>query len=870
MNRFRVVNRSIKTRLLLWFLAVALLPLFLTTLISQLISESALRQEIITSMEALAAGKARQIENYALERKRDVSAVARIPQVSSLISQFTQPDLSFEERSAAEASARAFIGYYGEEGRYSDLYLVDAAGTILFSLNSSVPAGTALLGADFTLAAMRQAFENASTLLETELSDFTELNGEYVAFIAAPVFAEGIITGVIIAQIGDDVFTSVVTDAFGLGESGETIVGSVQGESILVTAPLRNTPDAAFRLRLSTQNDIPLARAVRGVRGQGIVTDYRQQEVVAAWRYLPSLRWGLVVKKDTSEAFASITRTRTSLFVLSLSTLVGVGVAALFISRSLSEPLVRLREVVRRLAGGSLGVRAADTHRHDEIGDLVRGINEMGDQLSVLVNDLEARVQERTLELEAARQAAESANLSKSKFLSSMSHELRTPLNAILGFSQIMGRDQKLDAKHREHLKIITRSGDHLLALINDVLEMSKIEAGQSALNPTPYDLRTMLKSIQDMFQLRAESKHIQLLFEVDASVPRYVNGDEAKLRQVLVNLISNAVKFTHQGGVALRSRYDHATQRLMFEVEDTGEGISQEDMEKLFKPFVQTASGVKSQQGTGLGLSISQQFVTMMGGHLTLRSEVGRGTIFHFDVPLELASERDLPQAPSRRRVVGIRNPQREIRVLIVDDRPENRQLMREWMSLIQFSVREASNGQEALTIWEEWEPQLIWMDMQMPVMDGYEATRRIKSTIKGQATTVIAFTASAFEHERSIVLSAGCDDFVRKPAVENLIYEKVEQFLGVELLYEEEAPAEAEPADDDVVLRQLRQLPASVLHALGEAVDDIDVERTQTLLADLGAQHDNLATVLRGYVASYRFDHLQHLLNMTKGEAQ
>ncbi len=869
MNFFRLLNKSIKTRLLLWFLAVALLPLFLTTLISLLISESALRQEIITSMEALAAGKARQIETYALERKRDVSAVARIPQVGSLISLFSRPGLSAEGRSAAEASARAFIGYYGEEGRYSDLYLADAAGTILFSLNGSVPAGTALLAADFKLPAMRQVFENASTLLETELSDFAELNGEYVAFIAAPVFDKGIITGVIIAQIGDDVFTNVVTDAFGLGETGETIVGSLQGESILVTAPLRNTPNAAFNLRLSAQSDIPLARAVRGVRGQGIATDYRQQEVVAAWRYLPSLRWGLVVKKDTSEAFASINRTRTSLFVLTLSTLVGVGVAALFISRSLSDPLVRLQGVVKRLASGSLDVRATDTRRPDEIGDLANGINEMANQLSTLVNNLETRVKERTQELQAAREAAESANLAKSKFLSSMSHELRTPLNAILGFSQIMGRDQKLDARHREHLKIITRSGDHLLSLINDVLEMSKIEAGQSALNPAPYDLRTMLKSIQDMFQLRAESKHIQLLFEVDTSVPRYVNGDEAKLRQVLVNLISNAVKFTHQGGVALRSRYDHAAQRILFEVEDTGEGIAEQDMEKLFRPFVQTASGVRSQQGTGLGLSISQQFVTMMGGHLALRSEVGRGTIFSFSIPLELASESDLPQAPSRRRVVGIKSPHREIRVLIVDDRPENRQLMREWMTLIQFSVREASNGQEALEIWESWEPQLIWMDMQMPVMDGYEATRRIKSSIKGQATTIIAFTASAFEHERNIVLSAGCDDFVRKPAVENLIYEKVEQFLGVELLYEEEAPAEAEPTDDELVLQQLRQLPDAVLRELAEAVDDIDVERTQAVLAGLGAQHDDLAAALRGYVASYRFDHLQHLLNVTKGEA-
>ncbi len=415
--------------------------------------------------------------------------------------------------------------------------------------------------------------------------------------------------------------------------------------------------------------------------------------------------------------------------------------------------------------------------------------------IAIIRNITEQRQAE--LALKQAKESADAANRAKSEFLASISHELRTPLNAIIGFSQILNRDPSLVA-HRQTLDIINRSGEHLLELINDILEMSKIEAGRTTLNESSFDLYRLLDSLESMLTLKAATKQLQLFFERSPSVPQYIHTDESKLRQVLINLLSNAIKFTDEGGVTLRiqrnldpslnnSEQPGQLLYLEFEIEDTGYGIDPGEMNQLFAPFGQTEAGRKSQQGTGLGLPISQKFVHLMGGEIQVKSELGKGSLFRFTIQVQFANMTAILPTTVPAQVIGYELPpdQPNYRILVVDDRLESRLLLVKLLGDMGFAVREACNGQEAIAVWESWQPHLIWMDMRMPIMDGYEASKRIKSTLSGQATVIIALTASAFEEDRALVLSAGCDDFLRKPFREETLWQKMAEHLGIQFRY-------------------------------------------------------------------------------------
>src|ERR671933_631213 len=447
---------------------------------------------------------------------------------------------------------------------------------------------------------------------------------------------------------------------------------------------------------------------------------------------------------------------------------------------------------------------------------------------------LEQKVVERTAELAEAKEKAEVANDAKTTFLANMSHELRSPLNAILGFAQVMTRSKTLTPEQLENVSIISRSGEHLLTLINQVLDLSKIEAGRITLNENNFDLYRLLDDLEDMFQLKADDKHLELLIDRTPDVPRYVRTDEVKLRQVLINLLNNALKFTTEGGVSVRVDRTLNVERLLaqgdvanvegsedssnlqlanlqpstqtnlqsstltFEVEDTGPGIAPDELDSLFEAFVQTTTGTEAQEGTGLGLPISRKFVQLMGGEIMVSSEVAHGTLFKFDITVSVVDATDLESKQPTRRVIALEPNQPRYRILIVDDKPLNRQLLVKLLNPFGFELREASNGKQAVEIWDEWEPHLIWMDMRMPVMDGYEATKQIKSTTKGQATAVIALTASTLEEERGVVTSAGCDDFLRKPFREADIFEMMNKHIGVCYVYDE--PTDSTQSNTDI----------------------------------------------------------------------
>jgi PAS domain S-box-containing protein len=474
-------------------------------------------------------------------------------------------------------------------------------------------------------------------------------------------------------------------------------------------------------------------------------------------------------------------------------------------------------------------------------------------------------------ELNTAKEAAEAANSSKSLFLAKMSHEIRTPMNAILGFAQLMSRDASLSPQSLEHLDIINRSGEHLLSLINDILEMSKIEAGRVVFTPGTFDLHRLLEDIELMFRIRTEAKGLSLLVERTAEVPRWVKTDESKLRQVLINLVGNSVKFTEEGGIALRIGVRNGKKEkkdLMFEVEDTGPGIAGDEIERLFQPFEQTSAGKRS-GGTGLGLALSRGFVILMGGVMTVDSTVGKGSIFRFTVPFSEGKADEVEhQHKETRRVLGLKPGGREIRILIADDRETNRQLLAQTLSMVGFITREVVNGAEAVAAWREWKPQVILMDMRMPVMDGYQATRQIKADPSGSATAIVAVTASAFEEDRQRVLAAGADGYLAKPFKESDLFEIIRRLTGVEYVREEgegdDAGAAGPVAGASEMLREAAAaLPSELTSGLSRAVTSADIDLVNSLLDRVAQVNPSAAQMMRVMVAGYRYEELLNLLS-------
>ena len=594
--------------------------------------------------------------------------------------------------------------------------------------------------------------------------------------------------------------------------------------------------------------------------------------------------------------------TFTILFFITLLLTIVISLAMILnylFSRQVTRPLAHLAEAMERVKNGDLGVQV-DIRAENEIGEIARVFNkmsaenaEMYQKLDRLNVSLEQKIAERTEELrcknislkealikaDALAEEAARANRAKSSFLANMSHELRTPLNAILGFSNLMLRQTDILPDLRDNLETINQSGAHLLSLINDVLELSKIEAGRVDLQWENFSLRKMISGLQEMFKLLAEQKGLELVFEIDPDLPQYIRADQKKLRQVLINLLGNAVKYTQKGKITARIKVDDGTghnrpeaesnlTKLSVEIADTGVGIDPEEIEAVFESFAQTRSGREQQKGTGLGVPISHNLVRIMGGDLGVISRPGAGSTFFFTIPVETAASPDVPGDPTERRVIGLKPGPETFRILVAEDMETNRKLLVKLLEPLGFEMRTAVDGRECLEVWQTFRPHLIFMDMHMPVMDGSTAATHIKATRQGEKTFIIALTASALKELQPEVMESGCDAFILKPFRESEIFDAIQEHLGLEYIYADDpGRGPRENLSPKEIEAGLAAVPPGIRNELKAALELSDMEAIDRLMGSMAKINAPLSRALRKYTDNFDYDPLRELLVTLQG---
>ncbi|MEM8722279.1 MAG: response regulator [Cyanobacteria bacterium P01_G01_bin.39] len=793
---------SLTTKIANYFLMLALITVSIVGGVAYFRARGALKQAAFDRLNVAATLKEQEIARWFEDKQRDFLQTTQLPDVQSNLEILLNSEDEEDRQEAYLVLDRYLTRINQIKPSLREIFVLDRSNKIILSTNKEREGEYEIL-ANITYVESVEVGANFAPI-----------------FYVSPITKKPAITlaklledrsGMVLVDLDLERIDSIVREKTGLGESGESyLVGSLISKNAFIAGK------SQFNKALPDYIDSPaIDAAMSGMSGSGLYRNYRDSHVLGVYRWLNEQDIALLVEMSQEEAFDPARKLASVIVLVGLISIVG----------------------------------------------LLFGVNWLSLQLSMSRQQLEASSQQ--LKLKAKE--AEAASLAKSTFLANMSHELRTPLNAILGFSQLMSRNDTVTAKQKESLDIINRSGEHLLNLINDVLEMSKIEAGKTVINNETFDLHRLLQTIQEMFKIRAEANGLWFKFQLADNLPHYIVGDSHKLRQLLINLLSNAVKFTNRGGVTLHAFTCASGSfgnklKLCFEVADTGKGISETELEQLFSPFVQTKSGIQSEKGTGLGLAISSQFAKLMGGAIRVNSILGEGSTFSFDILVELADSTLEEMIGASKRVKHLVPGQLEYRIAVVDDQKTNRLALIQLLESVGFEPRTANNGQEAIALWQEWQPDLIWMDMRMPVMDGYEATKLIKNKSDVKETIVIAITASAFEEQRKTILDAGCDDFVAKPFTEQIIFDKLTQHLGVKFTYQQEFIDKQSKNDIKTSKKlsslDLSALPPNLVTNLNQAAIAVDGEKIEQLMVQIPDSQQHIAQAISSMLAKYDFD--------------
>jgi len=866
-------------KLILLFISIGLLPLLIVSSINSFQSAELLMNNVIIEERTHLQNVAETISRFFDTATSDILILANSTTMKTLASAIAE-SRSLVLQQAREMLEDDFITLIerrlvNDERVYQQVRFLTADGFEFVRVDNLSSGIRPARGFNLNSRTNRDYFTIPNTLPPDQIyispielvEEFGRLQTPYIPVMrySTPIYAGDVFVGVLVTDVRMNGFSPLINNTL----SPDTISFLVDDAGYYLIHPDETklygrdlgTGEALGRDFPSFQPVI--ARQADGVEDLGKYLAIYQRIIPTGD---PDFYWTLISMRPTASVLGFINQQL--LTVLGGVFLVGLVVSfiSFFLARGISRPITELTKQAQALAGGNFGGRII-TQKTDEIGKLAQTFNSMSGQLQDLISTLEKRVQERTRDLElvsaqaqTAAQQAEHANAVKTQFLASMSHELRTPLSAILGFAQIMGNDPQLSREKQQNIQMILKNGAHLLRLIEDILEMSKIEAGQSHLAPTHFDLLESLDSLWALFKIRAESQNLSLVFQYAENLPRTIIADEVKLRQILINLVSNAIKYTEKGHVMVRVSAPKPT-RLHFAVEDSGCGIHADEMDDLFSAFVRGKQHrISTIGGTGLGLPISRQFARLMGGDITVKSAVGEGSCFSFEIDIEpISSTETIAKAYPPKAIMPSSEAITTFRILIVEDDWDSRALLTRLLESVGFEVLEATNKEEAHELLTSWHPNLIFIDMQLPALDGDLFIQQVRHNQTSQHIPIIAMMTTLYNTPQ--MTDDGITDTLYKPFLAGDVFRKIEQYTPITFRYELELYPNATTPKLEAGL--FARLDTRWLRLFHHQVMAARQAQALVLLDEIESGHPHLASLLRDLLINYQYEVIVDCLN-------